>query len=106
MADRTIEARTRNHLSTFGVLVALTPSFSSGAVARDAVIILENAHLNHSGRGLACDRGYRKSGDLCVAIDVPAHTDLRHFGNVSGLVNSGCICTLSRHPGKHKKLLG
>jgi hypothetical protein len=46
-----------------------------------------HAYLDAFGRDWQCDRGYRKSDESCVAIDVPPHGYL-----VDGSYGSGWKC--------------
>ena len=39
-----------------------------------------HAHLKRYGVGWECDRGYRKSADSCVTVEVPANAHLGFSG--------------------------
>ncbi len=68
--------------TTYLLLVFLSPlilGFSVGSAERDAVELPPNAHLDRSGRGWECDRGYRKSDDTCVAVEVPPNAYLDSY---------------------------
>ncbi len=65
--------------TTYLFLVFLAPSalgFSAGPAQRDAVEVPLNAHLDRLAGSWEYDRGYRKSGDTCVAIEVPPNAYL------------------------------
>jgi len=52
--------------------------FSLVAVAE---ILPKNAHKNTYSNGWSCDKGFKKSGNSCVAVKIPKNAKLTYLGN-------------------------
>ncbi len=80
----TMKSKLPGRATTYLFLVFLSPLglvSTAGPAERDAVEVPPNAHLERSGCGWRCDRGYRKSGDSCVATKVPPNAYLDSYGD-------------------------
>ena len=69
-STRSIPATFVNVLASLAVFAG-TAGVAAAQGANDA--IPANSSPRDYGRGWACDRGYRRSNDDCVAIAVPAN---------------------------------
>ena len=72
--------RLRFHLAIrFGLGLVLA---GGSAVAwAESVAPPPHAHARTFGAGWECDRGYRKSGELCTALTIPRTAHLDSSGN-------------------------
>jgi hypothetical protein len=56
-----------------------------------------NGHIDRSGDGWDCERGFRKQARSCVAVEVPANAHLGYRGASwacdSGYRQRGRVCT-------------